>query len=188
MPISRSIIVCFFLSVFILALLSSPALAAKGAAPQEGDTLPSLSLITPPGAKDKKYLGLSGDENFDIKDIKAKLVLIEIVGVYCPFCHKQAPGFNSLFKRIKRAKLAKDIKMVGLASGATPEEIKYLRGQSNYAYPILRDQDYSVHKQLGEPQTPYTMLVNSNGEVLFSHKGVIEDIDGLFARMKELAQ
>lgn len=172
------------LSILLLVLLvACPALAAEP--PKEGETLPRLTILTPALEKDSHYLGLDAPGSFTIQDLDYSLLLLELVGVYCPYCHKQAPLFNSLFKRLERAKLTDRVKMLAVASGATEPEVVQLRKHSGYVYPVLRDEDYSMHKILGEPQTPFTILVNKEGTILFTRLGVVEDIDALFETIRK---
>ncbi len=171
------------LLMLLILLAACPALAAE--LPKEGDTLPQLTILTPALEKDSQYLGLDMPGTFTIQDLDYSLLLLELVGVYCPYCHKQAPLFNSLFKRLERAKLDDRVKMLAVASGATEPELVQLRKHSNYAYPVLRDEDYSMHKILGEPQTPFTILVNREGTILYAKLGVVEDIDALFETIRK---
>lgn len=175
------LLACALLVVFSFAC---PVRAAE--APGKGDTLPPLQLLAPSLTKDQHYLGVPPHGVFGLEQISGDLVLLELVGVYCPYCHKQAPWFNSLFTRLQRGGLDERVKMLAVASGATEPEVAQLRKHSNYAYPVLRDEDYSVHKALGEPKTPYTLVVNKKGEILFAKLGVIVDIDGFFNTIKKL--
>ena len=170
-------------ALLILCLFCGPAFSLEP--PQKGDHIPELGLIAPNEPAQAEYLGTKAGDIFKLADLDCELVLLEIVGVYCPFCHEQAPLFNNLKKRISRAKLDSKVKMLAVASGATVEEISYLIKQSGYRYPVLRDQDYELHKKLGEPKTPYTILFNKKGEVLFAQAGIVKDIDRLFTTMRE---
>lgn len=156
------------------------------AAPQQGESIPSLQLVAPDRAEDAAYLGLTGQQAVTLADFAGELFLIEIIGVYCPFCHQQVPTFNTLYARLTRAKLDGAVKMLAIASGATQPEIDFLRQQSGYTYPVLRDEDYALHKALGEPKTPFTMLVDRQGVVRYAHMGIVQDVDGLFATIKSL--
>ncbi len=173
--------------VLLLTLLATcPVQAAE--LPKEGETLPRLTIVTPALEKDSQYLGLDTHGTFTIQDLDYSLLLLELVGVYCPYCHIQAPLFNSLFKRLARAKLDDRVKMLAVASGATEPEVAQLRKHSSYAYPVLRDEDYSMHKLLGEPKTPFTILINKEGKILYTKMGVIEDIDALFEIIRKAAE
>jgi len=71
-------------------------------------------------------------------DVDAEIIMIEIVGVYCPNCHVQMPLFNDLFQRIKRdPDLYGKIKLLAIAVGATANEIKYFTDEYRIAYLFL---------------------------------------------------
>lgn len=43
-------------------------------------------------------------------------------------------------------------------------------------------------KLLGEPRTPFTLVVDRTGKVLLAHHGIIKDIDRFFDTVKESAK
>lgn len=169
-----------------LCCLAAPASAAD--LPAEGERLPDLLLEAPTDPKLAAELGVTAGKPFGLGDLGAELVLLEVIGVYCPQCHRQLPGFNSLVGRLNKAGLWGKVVMLGLAAGGTPMEVDYLRAKGGYAFPVVPDPDYQAHKALNEPQTPFTMLVDKDGVVRFAHLGVIEDVNALFARIRELAR
>ncbi|UCD78966.1 MAG: TlpA family protein disulfide reductase [Desulfobacterales bacterium] len=156
-----------------------------GGLPQKGDTLPSLELEAPSSDKDRAYLGITG-QTFRLGDIRCRLLLFEVIGIYCPQCYRQAPLFNTLFSRIEKGKLQGRIKMLALAAGGNVAEIQYLLAQRPYSFPIVPDPAFEAHKLLGEPRTPFTLLVDPQGKVLHTHKGVVEDIDAFLKLMTDL--
>jgi peroxiredoxin len=114
------------------------------------------------------------------------LVLVEIIGVYCPQCYQQAPHFNTLFNRLEKGKLKDQVKMLAIAAGGNIHEIKYLYEQVQYNFPVAPDPHFEIHKLLGEPRTPFTLLVDPHGKVLYTHMGVIENLDALLKLINEL--
>lgn len=178
-----------FASCLLAVLASWAVLAGTGFAaglPAQGDKLPDLNMDAPGDPASAAELGLAADAPFSLAQIQSELVLLEVIGVYCPQCHRQLPGFNSLTARLKKAGLRDRVVMLGLAAGGTPQETAYLRAKGGYAYPVVPDPEYRVHKLLGEPLTPFTMLVDKTGTVRFAHLGVIDDVDALFARIRDL--
>jgi hypothetical protein len=173
--------------VFLLCPLGALPAAAEEL-PKPGDTLVPLVLTAPADKAEQGYLGLAGGTPFGLKDLGAPFVLLEVIGVYCPQCHQQAPKFGQLFKRLKRSGLDKRIRMLAVAAGGTPMEVAYLKEQGAYPFPVVPDEGYVVHKLLAEPKTPFTMIVSREGEVRFAHLGVIEDVDGFFAEIKRLVE
>lgn len=171
--------------VILLIFFAVSALSAQ--VPEKGSVLPAIQFSSPLLPEDLAYLKVRG-EAFAIKDVNCQVLLVEIIGVYCPFCYEQAPLFNQLFRRIEKGKLKNKVKMLGVAIGATVMEVDYLRKNGQYQYPIVRDETFIIHKLLGEPRTPFTMLLDKEGQVLYSHLGVIKNIDDFYDSLKKLVE
>lgn len=176
------------LACILLASLSAQGLCSEPVA--AGGTIPpDMSLLAPAAPEDRAYLGLDDGPVFKLSAIKADFVILEVIGVYCPQCHIQAPFFDKFFARLSADPvLGSKIKMVAMAAGATTEELAYLRETGKYKYPVASDPDYVAHKQVGEPKTPYTMLVNSKGQVLYAQVGIIEDVNALYEQFATLTR
>ena len=86
----------------LLLVLSRPLEATEKSLPFVGSVLPRFQMETPPDEADKKYLGIGKGGKFTLQQVQGQVFLVEIIGVYCPQCHKQAPGFNRLFQRIQK--------------------------------------------------------------------------------------
>src|SRR5208283_5643905 len=107
---------------------------------KEGELFPGVVLKTPGDFKDRVYLEMLGKENFDIKEIKAKVILVEIMNVYCASCQNLAPIYNKLFARIQsNPDTRKGIKMIGIAAGNNDQEVKIFRDHFQVPYPIIPD-------------------------------------------------
>lgn len=175
----------FLLWVCMWVLPLPPVFALAGELPAVGTELPEFQLETPKSEEERAYLGIKANPSFSITQLKAELVLIEIIGVYCPRCHRQHPLFNKLFYRIKKnTEMYNQTKMIGVAVGANPIEVAYLKKEYRIPYPVIVDPNFEVHKVLGEPRTPFTMLVTKEKKVVFAHLGVIEDMDKFFLQIK----
>lgn len=173
---------------FLLTVASSPVLTTTPALcaeiPQKGGTLPSFKLPSPASESDRTYLGLKAPD-FTLKEIEGQLLIVEIIGVYCPFCYEQAPLFSKLYARLNRKNLSGKVKMLAIAAGGTTQEAEYLRKNGSYEFPVVQDESFAVHKLLGEPRTPYTFLVSRDGKVLYAHPNILEDIDGFLQMIEE---
>ncbi len=180
----------FSLPVILLILFFCSVSAYSGTLPAVGSSLPEFKLEIPASEQERSYLGISGDEKyFSVDQLKYKLILVEVLGVYCPKCHIQHPLFNKLFHRIRKdPDMNKKIKIIGIAAGANPMEIEYLKKQYRIPYPVFTDPKFEIHKILGEPRTPFTMLVTENKNIVFARLGIIKDIDNFFLKMKKMVQ
>ncbi len=173
--------------ILTLGLLGASPPAGAAGLPKKGGTLPAFELPAPASETAREYLGIRG-ERFRLADIPGRVLLLEVIGVYCPQCYQQAPLFNTLFSRIEKGRLKGQVKMLAIAAGGNDTEIKYLTEQVQYLFPIVPDPRFDVHKLLGEPRTPFTLLLDPNGKVLYTHMGVIENIDAFFKLINELVR
>lgn len=176
----------FSLSMLMIWIIFvSAPLKAENPQPEPGKKMVRFTLPAPKDPAGKKDLGL-GDPvtEFTLSDLKTDLVLMEVIGVYCPQCFKQAPEFNKLYERLNKGKMKGRVAMFALAAGGTDPEIGELIQSGQYAFPVVGDLKYETHKLLGEPQTPFTILCRPDGSVLYTHLGIITDIDTFYAEIK----
>lgn len=150
------------LKLFLLLLLifgETPAMADT-APPKAGGTLPEITLAAPESPDELRYLGLSAKGSFNITDIDADLVIVEIFSMYCPYCQKEAPAVNRLYEAIgKDSKRAKRVKMIGIGMGNTPFEVDIFKRNFKVPFPLFPDADFTIHKKIGEVRTPYFIAV-----------------------------
>lgn len=160
---------------------------AHAQAPQVGDTLPAFTMEPFALPEDATVIGLTENRQFTLDDIDTPYIMLEIIGVYCPICHEQAPSLTKLYKRLKKTKLNKQITMLGIAAGGTPMEVKYIRDK-DYVFPVVHDTDFAIYNAFSEPKTPFTMIVDKQGKVLYAHLGIIKDINKFYKEIQALVK
>jgi hypothetical protein len=149
-------------------------------------SLPRITLALKDDSNTQKYLGLKSGKSFSISHIQAKLIVIEVFSLYCPICKKQAPISNKIYKYIQlNPELSKDVKIIGIGAGNNQREVDVFRSTFRVPFPLFTDPDFSIHKKLGEPRTPFTILTTKNGKILSVYYGVIEDVEGFFQKIKD---
>ena len=133
--------------------------------PVTGDVLPEIKITVPQNATDRSYLGLESSAFFKIPQIKAKIVIIEIFSMYCPYCQKEAPEINRLYSIIEGNPDLKDkIKLIGIGAGNSSFEVEVYKKKYNVPFPLFPDEDFSIHKCIGEVRTPYFLGVKINDD------------------------
>lgn len=143
--------------------------------PPEGGTLPDISLPVPTQPAEQQYLGVKNEGTFKLSDIRAEVVVIEVFSMYCPFCQKDAPSVNELFRLIDQDKNLKEkVKLIGLGAGNSPFEVNTFRTAYTVPFPLFADPDFAIHNALGKVRTPYFIAfkVNKAG----SHKVVYSKV------------
>jgi thiol-disulfide isomerase/thioredoxin len=155
----KRISIPFTLVVLLFSILVFPALAANKP-PEKGEVLPAISLSIPKNLDERNYLGLSGSGLFKIPQIKAKAVIVQIFSMYCPYCQKDAPGVNELYRLIENNPDSKNkVKLIGIGAGNSTYEVEVFKKKYNVPFPLFPDNDFTIHKVCGEVRTPYYMVV-----------------------------
>jgi peroxiredoxin len=161
----KKVLIPFAVVALLFSILALHALAANKP-PEKGEALPTINLPIPKNPDERSYLGLSGSGLFKIPQIKAKTVIVEIFSMYCPYCQKDAPGVNQLYRLIENNADIKDkVKLIGIGAGNSPYEVEVFKKTYDIPFPLFPDKDFTIHKACGEVRTPYFMVIkiNENG-------------------------
>ena len=130
---------------------------------KKGDYFPEVMLKAPATSEDAAYLGTAEGQPFKLSDIKADLVLVEIGSVFCGVCQKMVDVFNGVYSLIESNPETKGrIKMLGIFIGDIRSDIKGFREGLGGIYPIIPDEKFNVHKEVGNKYTPFTIFVRQN--------------------------
>ncbi len=149
------------LSIFVLIFVSYSSGIEK--IPVEGESFPDISITSPDNKDDISYLGIKENKSFKLGQIKADLVIVEIFSMYCPYCQKEAPAVNELFNKIQENDNLKNrIKILGIGAGNTQFEVNLFKSQFNIKFPLVIDENFKIHKAIGEVRTPYFFVVKIN--------------------------
>jgi len=182
----RKVFIIFFQIVVCSFILfqSNRILCAN---PAEVFPAAKFTLPAPDSSEAQKYLGLKAMEPFKVSDIKAKLVVIEFMSAFCPYCLANAPIINNIHKTIQGDSRLTDVKVIAIASGNEKAEVEAYKKKFKTPFPVLLDQDFAISASMDGVPTPTTMIVSTeNGKVLFSHTGVIKDPDRFLKELKAL--
>ncbi|MCP4691927.1 MAG: TlpA family protein disulfide reductase [Desulfobacterales bacterium] len=137
-------------------------------------------MATPADASQRAHLGLSAGETFTLFEIEADVLIIEIFSMYCPHCQREAPLVNRLHDAIeKRGRDKGRVKLIGVGAGNSNFEVNVFREKYQVPFPLFADEDFTIHKQLGETRTPYFFAVRTRPdgarEVVYSKLGGFKD-------------
>lgn len=140
-----------------------------------GEELFNVTLELPETSGHKSYLGIDGN-SFQVSDIHAEVVVVEIFSMYCPHCQKDAPNMNAFFSLLKQSELYKDkIKLIGIGVGNSLFEVDFFRKTYSIEFPMFPDPDFAIHKLLGGVRTPYFIgirkLKDGSARIFMSESG-----------------
>jgi len=188
-PIYFIFLFFFFLFNFLVFNLHAQEDFSSSNLISTGEIFPELKLSASLTKDDLKYLGLNEKTDFNIKDIKADLILVEILNTFCFSCQKQAPVYNELFQKLQGDPRTKDrVKMVGIAVGNTKQAIDVFKATYKVNFPIVPDENFKIYEAVGGARTPFTVYLRKdnaypNGIVVKNHLGVSYRYDIIFQDM-----
>jgi len=157
----------------IMILLCGCALQWVKAAEVSGDpvkpaldknpSFPIFELPIPQNEIEKSYMGISGEGNFRVGQIKAKVLIIEVFNFYCPHCQQVASRVNELYQAIQEHPTRKEkIKIIGIGIGNSPYEVNLFREKYHVPFPLFPDRNMSISKMLDIEATPTFIGVKTN--------------------------
>ena len=179
-------------AVAIIVLLFNAQPTGASSTPKQGDTLPAINLNVPKDPVLKRYLGLSGEGLFEISEIKAEVVIIQIFSMYCPLCQREASRVNELYENIEKDPNTRGkLKLIGIGAGNSQFEVGIYMKTYEVPFPLFPDGDFSIHQSLGEVRTPYFIgvKINDDGshEIFYSRVGGFEKAEEFLQLMIELS-
>jgi peroxiredoxin len=160
----------------LLASVSIPAIAEESLR-VDAKKLGQMKFAAPENPSERKYLGLSGSDDFKLTDVRGKYIIIEVFSMYCPICQREAPKVNQLHELIeKNSGRSAAVKLVGIGTGNTPFEVDVFRKRYAIPFPLLPDDNFMIQKAFSQQvKTPTFVTLRNRGkkgfEVVNLHVG-----------------
>jgi len=172
-----------FFTIFF-AFLSTGLSLADTRSLIKGQYLPNLPFTDSLPKDERTYLGLTAGKKLSLKDIRCSVIIIEVFNTYCTSCPRNIPVINEVFSRTENdPKFKGKIKIIGIAAGNTREEILSYKKTHGVSYPIFSDLNFTLHKALGNPRVPYTMIIKRNRQgkdkIIYTHQGIMDSPEPL---------
>jgi peroxiredoxin len=176
-----------------MILLTMPVVPLAGKIPAPGDQLADIRLKAPASADQRNYLGLEQGGSFNPTGITGELLVIEIFSMYCPHCQREAPAVNRLYQTIQASETLRDrVKMIGIGVGNSDFEVDHFRKHYEIDFPLFSDEDFVIHKALGEVRTPFFIISvigsEDRGNVLWTGSGNMDPLATFIKRLESLLE
>jgi len=189
-----------FWCLVALLTLCQPSMGIGSQVPTVGDRLIPITLEIPADAGYRAYLGLEkasqpgiAEASFGATAIKGRLLIIEIFSMYCPHCQREAPVVNRLYQGIEASrKLRGQVKLIGIGVGNSAFEVSHFRKHYQIEFPLFPDEDFIIHKELGELRTPFFIIVGldpgNRGRILWTGAGKVDPPETFLNRLERFLE
>ena len=167
----------------IMLLLAGVAALSAQEFVKAGNKLGDLEFPPPSSAEAAKYLGVPEGKPFKLSQLNAPYVLVEVFATSCPHCVTHAPIMNQFFNLVKNDG---KIKVIGLGSGDSANNLLAWQKQFKVPFPLLADTDHKTTNKINIMGTPTTVFMNKNGDVLDARPGAFMDAQDFLKDLKKL--
>lgn len=136
-------------SIFFISLMYLDCIGQNGLA--KGDAVPNLPV--------KKLLNAS-QTFISSNSINEGLTIVDFFGTWCAPCLKALPHLTSLKEGFE-----KNLNIVLVSNETETQLTKFIKARSNFAFPIIVDEDNRWNAAFQPPALPYTVILR-NGKVI----------------------
>ena len=110
------------------------------------------------------------DKQIDTKKLEGKVVLIDFWATYCTHRRPQLDQLEKLYQKYKEKDF--QVLIISVDSPQNVGKIKPYFKSRGYTFPVVLDTDSQISRVLKKYKgLPYTILVDKEGKIVYSHKG-----------------
>jgi thiol-disulfide isomerase/thioredoxin len=152
------------LSITAIVLFSACSVPGTSKTPSK----PEPKNLNP--ASDFQLESLDGDK-VKLSELKGKPVVINFLATWCSYCDTELPGFLSA-----KEEYGDEVTFLFIDVQESVSDVKAYRDKKGYDnYSPLLDSDGSVSKVYGITGFPTTIIVDSDGNITETYRGMIKE-------------
>lgn len=148
-----------------------------------GTSIPTevRSALAQEGASSAQSNARSKAPDFTLKDLngnsvtleslKGKVVYLNFWATWCPWCVKELPDVETVYKQYKD----KDVVILAVDIGESEQDVRNYVNQYKYTFPVLLDTAQDVARQYGARSIPLSVFIDKNGELAQQHLGTMDE-------------
>ena len=126
----------------------------------------NVRFSKPPSKAALDDLGLTEDQKtFDLSQIQAPVVVVEVFNTDCPHCKGEVRHINELYDLIQQKGLADKVKLIGIGVRDSDSELSVYQKKYGVKYPLIADPDSQIYYIVGSAPIPclFVMLRDAQG-------------------------
>ena len=147
--------------------------ATKEPTSDETDVTPEAATLTTVGepAPPIELTALDGT-TFRLADHRGKVVVVNFFATWCPPCREEMPHLEKkVWQRFRDDRFA----MLAVGREHANDELHEFVDQYSLTFPVAGDPDRAVYSHYATQYIPRTVVVDSNGTIVFQSSGFEHD-------------
>jgi thiol-disulfide isomerase/thioredoxin len=113
------------------------------------------------------FLDLEGNKVM-LEEYRGKTVFINLWATWCPPCRAEMPHIESLYKKVSDQE---NLAFLMIALDKEMEKSKDFIEKKGFTFPVVHA-SYGLNAALQSQSIPTTLVINSNGEIVFYQEGM----------------
>ena len=172
----------------LLILGSCFLISACATSKKSREMIRPISLTMPADYRMASYLGFfSPQESFQLIEIKARVLVVEVFQVKCSHCQNQTSDINDLYRLILKERLFHQVKIIGLGYGDDLFEVENFGRRYAIPYPLFADPRGSKVRVENIPVTFILELTPEGARVIYEFHGLLPDSEDLLKLIRQTA-
>lgn len=131
---------------------------------------PKITLVDKSNAQfdyQGAFVDLEGNRVM-LEEFRGKTVFINLWATWCPPCRAEMPHIESLYKKVRDQE---NLVFLMIALDKEMEKSKDFIEKKGFTFPVVHA-SYGLNAALQSQSIPSTLVVNSNGEIVFYQEGM----------------
>ena len=168
--------------LFLIGCLASFSTLAQSNLTDPQTTLTKIGMAAPP-----IHLKTIDGKDFDLKDVRGKVVLLNFFATWCGPCMAEMPHLqDEIWDKFKDKKFA----MIAIDREEAEDVVKAFQATHQFGFSIACDPKREVYSKFATQYIPRNFLINPDGVIVFQSMGYSQtEFNDLVATIeKEIAK
>ncbi|MDJ1499215.1 TlpA disulfide reductase family protein [Xanthocytophaga agilis] len=109
-------------------------------------------------------------KDISLKELKGKVIFMNIWATWCPPCIAEMPGIQKLYEQVK----SEDIAFVMISVDENPAKAQKFIKRKEYTFPVYQLTSKAIPQMYASESIPVTFVISASGKLVLKHSGMAD--------------